>query len=250
MKNHLLVSGLITLLSLPLPAQTTPTTGGEAGLGHPNQSENVALRGKKKDGAPDNKSADAEATPRVKFPRKWDEGRAQLRVVVENPEATELKIEGVQTSAGLFVTKFPASIKAGASEEMVLQYVARTGAGGDIDSVRLLTNQGEKVIEVMQNREAAFTVSARTLDWKVNDALAAKTITITTTKANLRPVGLRVLGAAKPKTEIRNGPPGQFFVDITPASTATPAHFAVMIEFEPAVPGAVSVIQCAIKPAN
>jgi hypothetical protein len=189
-------------------------------------------------------------TPQVKFPRKWNEDRATLRLTVENPEATELKIQGVQTSPGLYVVNFPQTIKAGASGEIDVHYAARAGATGDTDVVRLLTNQGEKEIQVVQEREAAITLDSQTMTWKVGDEGTPKTITLSLEQPGLRAVGLRVFGGKPTQAQLRQISPGRYEIQIAPESTSAPAQFSVMVNLTPEVPGNIPVIQCSVIKAD
>lgn len=192
----------------------------------------------------------AAAKSQVKFARKWNESSASLNVAVENTAKTPLAIEGVQTSANLYVVSFPATIRPGASANLVLRYVARPGASGDVDTVRLLTNQGEKIIEVTQDRESAFTLDPQSLGWTVGEKAAPKAAILTVRQPGLSASAVRVFGDGANRAELQEITPGRYQITITPAATDSPAHFAVMVEMTPEVAGHIPVIQCAVAKAK
>lgn len=184
----------------------------------------------------------------ARFTRRWNETDGLVRLEVENPAATELRIEGVQVTSNLFVVSFPRAIRARGTETLVFRYLARAGTSGDVDLVTLLTNDGLRTIEVHQDREAAFTLDTAQLEWTVGEAKSTKSAVFRATQPGLEPTGVRTFGDAKVRAELRALGAGRFSIDVTPESTDTPQRFAVVVETRPALRGTLPLIQGAIVP--
>lgn len=188
----------------------------------------------------------ASSPKRARFTRKWNESSALLKVTVDNSADSALVIDGVQTTPNLYVVDFPKTIKPKGSDTITVRYAARAGTTGDTDAVRLLTNQGEKEIEVVQDREAAFALDSQSVSWKVGDKLEARTVTLTLQQTELQAVRLRVFGGKFTQAQLQAVSPGKYQIVITPESTAAATQFSVMVELAPGVPGNIPLIRCSV----
>lgn len=179
--------------------------------------------------------------PKVTVPRKWSEARALIHVPIENKARADLKIEGVQATGSLYVVSFPRNIPAGAKDELVVAYAADAGTDANLDLIKLLTNQGAKLIEVVQEREPVAGLEVNKLQWKVGEAPATKNIMLVLVDPAIRAKAVRVFGTGN-KAELVTLGPGQYRIDVTPGSTAKRAEFPVFVDFEPALTGVPNVI--------
>lgn len=168
-------------------------------------------------------------------------------LVVENTDPKPMAVYGVQSTSGLFVVSFPPVIAGGAKGKVTLIYAAKEGAGGATDLVRLLTDHGEKTIQVAHDREPTVRFDATTLLWQQGEKPSAKSITFTMLSTASVPKGVRALGsgAEAALTSLGNG---RYQVSVTPGSTATAETFPVMIEFSPVLPGVATAVYCTITP--
>jgi hypothetical protein len=179
----------------------------------------------------------------------WNETTKPFEITVSNDEARDLKVYGVQTTAGLYVADFPTSIPGKGRAAFVFIYATAPGkaAGGDL--VRILTDRAEKIIEIKQEREPAVQFSATKLAWLQDEFPTAKSVTFTVAAKTTTPKAVEVVGLpGTASLESLGG--GSYRVTIAPLSTAKPQPFIAAIRFEPALPGVPTFISCSVLGKN
>lgn len=166
---------------------------------------------------------------------------------VQNTEEQSLKVFGAQTTSGLYVVDYPKEIGANAQGTVTLLYVARANVSAPADLLRLMTNRGEKVVQINHAREPAITYDANALEWSQGEAAAAKSVTFTMLSAVATPKGVRALGTGNSAVLVALGD-NRYRVEVTPASTEKPGQFSVIIQFSPLLPDVPAAIFCTITP--
>jgi hypothetical protein len=160
-----------------------------------------------------------------------------------------LKVYGVQTTAGLYVADFPASIPGKGQAAFVFIYAASPGKAGGGDLVRILTDRAEKIIEVKQERESAVQFSATKLEWLQDEFPTPKSVTFTVAAKTTTPKAVSVVGLpGTASLESLGG--GTYRVTIAPLSTAKPQQFIAALTFSPALPGVQTFISCSVVGKN
>lgn len=185
--------------------------------------------------------------PSVSLNLKDGEMLRTFGVTVQSDEDQPLKIFGAQTTGGLYVVDFPAEISTKGQGTVTLLYIARQNATGTTDLLRLMTNRGEKVVQVEHGRQAAVVYDATALQWSEGEGNITKSITFTMVSSVAVPKGVRALGTGNSAVLVALGD-NRYRVDVTPASTAKAGQFPVMIQFAPLLPDAPAVISCQILP--
>ena len=176
----------------------------------------------------------------------WQEATKTISVALVNDASDPLKVEGIQTSAGLYVVSYPQTVAPGRSAPIELFYQA-VNATGDLDVIRLLTNQGDKEIQVYHPRQQVVQLSANTLTWTVGEEPAVKTIAFTVNGGTVTPKSAKAYGHGNSAAVTSLGG-GRYQLSITPASTAAAEQFPVVIDFDPKLPGVVVMVNCTVIP--
>lgn len=182
---------------------------------------------------------------KVVVSRKWNEKEALISIPFENKALGELRIRGIQTTGSLYLVSFSSVVPVGGRGEILVNYSAVAGVNADKDLIRLLTNQGEKFVELTQDREPVLALSAEKLQWSVGEAAASKQISLVVRDGTVVPKSVRAYGTGN-SAELRKNGNGGYSIVVTPASTSKPAQFPVIVEFEPALTGVPNVITCAV----
>lgn len=158
-----------------------------------------------------------------------DEALRVFSVTLKNDEEQELKIYGVQTTSGLFVVDFSRTVPAGGQASVSLVYLAKPGVDSTGDSVRLLTDRGEKTIELKHDRPVVARLETKSLQWQVGEKPATKSVFVTVVPRTSVPKGARAMG----KGNMANVEPvgeNRYRVDVTPASTDSLQEFPVLLQ--------------------
>ena len=183
------------------------------------------------------------------LPLAWNETLKPFELTVTNDEDRTLKVYGVQTTPGLYVSDFPASIPAKGQATLVLIYAAAPGKGGNGDLVRILTDRAEKIIEVKPQREAAVQFESTRLEWLQDEPAVPKSVTFTVAAKTTTPKSVRIVGLpGNASPESLGG--GVNRLTVAPLSTAKPQAFIAAITFEPALPGVTTFLSCAVTGKN
>jgi hypothetical protein len=187
------------------------------------------------------------ATPAAPLPSqdfsvklKWSDATGQVTIPVQNTSDKSLKILAVQTSGNFFVADFPKTIPPNKSGDVSLLFDAKTGTSSDSDVLRLKTDQGEKLVRIVHDREQVAVLSSSQLTWTVGEKATAKTTTLRISGNATKAVKARTPGGGTAKLDDLGG--GQFQITVTPKSTAEPTTFPVIIELDPQLPGVTPVV--------
>lgn len=176
----------------------------------------------------------------------WNSRTQAHSVPLANDSDKQLEVLGVQSSSGIFLVDFPQKIAAKKSDSIGFVYHAADNTDGDLDLIRVLTDQGIKDILVKIVRESAVKFDTRELQWTAGDALEAKSATITVTTGTVTPQKVRVAGGHQAVLEAAGA--NTWKVKITPASTAKSGKFVVSVDFDQPLPGTAPVILGVIRP--
>lgn len=178
---------------------------------------------------------------------KASESQRLFSVSVGNSGSTPMSVLGVQTSNGLYAVQFPAVIPPRGSGSFSLLYYASAGTAGVADVMRVLTDQGLIEVEIDHARDPSVQFSVSTLQWQQGQALTAKAVTITVAAGVTSvPVNAFALGGSPAQVTLVSTGAGSYRLSITPNSTAKPATFPVVVQFQPDVPDVVPVITCSV----
>lgn len=188
------------------------------------------------------------APPTYELTAKWNERSSAtvLSVPFKNESEKPLKVLGVQATRGIFIGDFPTTIGAKQEDKIFFVYEAADNTDGDVDLIRVLTDQGIKEILVKIVREAAVKFDTRELTWTAGDAASAKSATLTVTAGTVTPKKVRVTGGHHAVLETAGA--NTWKVSVTPASTAKSGKFAVFVDFDRPLPGTAPVILGVIQP--
>jgi hypothetical protein len=192
-----------------------------------------------------NPSRPSEVTTSKALKLKWDESVRFFEVAVPNEMDRPLEIFGAQTTPGLYIVDYPNKIPPRGKAAVGLVYAARPGTGGSADLLRLLTDHGERLVQIDHEREEAVRLGTTSLQWLVGEPGAAKEVTLSIPGVRTVPKGVRVGGVAN-KAELLAVKEGEFRLVITPGSTSRPGHFPVFVDFERDLPGVAVVIFCSV----
>jgi len=176
---------------------------------------------------------------------KWNETFHAFTVAMANDTDAELRVLAAQTTGGLYLVSLPTVIPAKDQADFSLLYLARPGESGDEGLIRVLTNRGERVITVKNDRaqSAQFDVSA--LHWQQGALPETKVVTLTVAPGTAVPLGARAMGDGNKATLEATGN-GTYQVKVSPASTDQPHLFPVIVIFDQETPGVNSVITCVV----
>ena len=188
------------------------------------------------------------APPTYELTAKWNERSSAtvLSVPFKNESEKPLKVLGVQATRGIFIGDFPTTVGAKQEDKISFVYEAADNTDGDLDLIRVLTDQGLKEILVRIVRETAVNFETRQLVWTVGDTVSAKSATITATAGTATPQKVRVTGGHQAVLETAGA--NTWKVTVTPASTAKSGKFAVFVDFDKPLPGTAPVILGVIQP--
>lgn len=177
----------------------------------------------------------------------WTEKRKNLLVPFNNASDKVLKIEGVQSSTGLFVVDFPKTIPAEATRDIEVLFEPMVGASGTVDVIRLRTDQGVKTLRVSYSRPTVATLASTGLSWYVGETPAPKFVVLQLAQG-VRPKAAKAMRGHG--VEIQDAGGGSYRIVVTPKSTARAETFPVIVQLDPAVPGVLPVIDCTIAPQS
>jgi hypothetical protein len=187
------------------------------------------------------------APPTYELALKWDDRSTNvLTVPLKNESEKPLKVVGVQATRGIFISDYPVTVGAKKESNISFVYSAADNTDGDIDRIRVLTDQGIKEIVLKIAREEAVRFDVKELRWRVGAIADTKTVTITTTAGTAIPRSVRAGNGNRAVLEPVNG--STWRVQITPGSTAKSGQFAVLVDFDRALPGKSTVILGIIQP--
>ena len=170
-------------------------------------------------------------------------------IKVQNAEEQPLKVFAAQTTSGLYLVDFPRAIPAKGEGAVTVVYLAKPGSSGTADLVRLLTDRGEKTVQIDHGRAQVVSLDASSLQWKQGDKAGTKSVIITVAGDATVPKGVRAMGVGNTAAIEALGN-NRYRVDITPASTAKAQQFPVFIQFAPELPGVNAVITCSVTAAD
>lgn len=185
--------------------------------------------------------------PTYEIPLKWNErDTTVLSVPIKNSGDKIMKVLGVQATRGIFVGDYPGTIPAGKEDSLAVIYSAADNTDGDLDIIRVLTDQGIKEVHLKIARETAVQFSARELHWTVGEPLATKTVKLTVAANTATPKNAKALGNHAATLEKISAT--EWNVKVTPGSTAKSGTFLVALEFDRAIPGKATTILGVIDP--
>ncbi len=170
-------------------------------------------------------------------------------IKVQNDEEQPLKVFGAQTTSGLYLVDFPRAIPARGEAAVTVVYLAKPGSSSTADLVRLLTDRGEKVVQIDHGRTQVVALETTALRWNQGEKAGAKSVIITVTPGSTVPKGARAMGTGNTAV-IEALDENRYRIDITPASTAKAQQFPVFIQFAPELPGVSAVITCSVVAAD
>lgn len=186
--------------------------------------------------------ADAQAaTSKATLNAKWTDTSQTFVVEYHNDTNALLRIDGIQTSNGLYVVDFPKNVPKKGSADITLIHSAQPGMSSTVDLVRLLTSDGEKIIQVVHSREAVVSFDTKVLSWTVGGPAAPQTVTITVAPNTSAPTAVRALGEGN-YAKLESLGANTYRVTVTPGTTAQANRFPVFVDFNPALPGVATVI--------
>ncbi|MBI5425308.1 MAG: hypothetical protein HZA32_14610 [Opitutae bacterium] len=178
---------------------------------------------------------------------KWNQrDTTVLLMPFKNGGEKVMKVLGVQATRGVFIADFPSTIPAGKEEAISIVYSAADNTDGDIDAVRVLTDQGIKEVHLRIARETVVQLSTRELHWAAGETLAAKTVKLTVVANTVTPKNARALGNSSAVLEKLS--PTEWNVKVAPGSTTKSGRFVVLLEFDGALPGKATTILGIIDP--
>jgi hypothetical protein len=180
----------------------------------------------------------------------WNETERVLSLQVQNPSpGIDMEIEGIQTTAGLYVVSFPGTIAKGATGTVTLLYEAPDALGATTETVNLKTSLGDKTIEVNVARSPAVSQNVKSLQWTEGDVVAAKAVQISVAASTVIPGDVQVTGAGN-SAVLQNSGDGTYQLLVTPASTSKEEQFAVFVRYIPATAGVMTAVYCSVVSGN
>jgi hypothetical protein len=178
---------------------------------------------------------------------KWNErDTAVLTAPFKNTGSKAMKVLGVQATRGVFVGDFPSTIPAGKEDNISFLYSAADNTDGDVDIIRLLTDQGIREIYLRVVRDDAVNLDTTELRWTVGEAPVAKNARLVVRANTVAPQRVRVTGGHSATLEKVSDT--VWNVRVTPSSTAKSDRFAVFLDFDKALPGRAAVVLGVIQP--
>lgn len=185
------------------------------------------------------------AVPSFSLGLKANEAIRAFEVAVENDDEKPVQVYGAQTTAGLYVVDYPKVIPPKGNGTVKLLYLAKQDSTETVDVVRLLTDAGEKSVQVKHDREPVTHFDVTSLQWSLNETPSAKSVTLTVAPGTAVPRSVKMIGrGATANLEAIGG--NQYRISVTPSATDKPRQFPVSIQFAPAFPGIPNVISCAV----
>jgi hypothetical protein len=192
-------------------------------------------------------STDQLAVPTYEISLGWSaRDTTVLTVPFRNTDERPLRILGVQATHGLFVGDFPSVVAPGREETIAFVYRAAEQTDGDLDLIRVLTDQGIREVRIKVVREEALTLDLPEVRWTAGDPVAAKIVKATVRPGTVQPVRARATGGHAAVLEKVSDT--VWNIRITPASTARSGTFAVFLDLDRPLPGRASVILGTIQP--
>jgi hypothetical protein len=184
-------------------------------------------------------------TPSLSLGLKSNEAIRTFSVAVQSNEDTPMTVFGVQTTSGLYVVDYPKVIGPKTQATVTLLYIAKSNSTESVDLLRLMTNHGEKVVQITHDREQAIKFDTTSLQWQQGEAPNAKVVNLTVAPNSSVPKGIKIMGSGNTATlEDLGG--GHYQISVVPVSTAKVSEFPAFIQFVPALPGATTTISCSI----
>jgi len=178
---------------------------------------------------------------------KWNQrDTTVLPVPFKNGGEKVMKILGVQATRGIFVADFPSTVPAGKEETISIVYSAADNTDGDMDVIRVLTDQGIKEVHLRIARETVVQLSTRELHWTVGETLAAKTVKLTVAANTVTPKNAKALGSSSAVLEKLS--PTEWNLKVTPGTTVKSGTFVVVLEFDRPLPGKATTVLGIVDP--
>jgi hypothetical protein len=174
------------------------------------------------------------------------ESSRHFSVAIPNGTDKPIKVFGVQTSAGLYVTDLPKTISPKGKTTIPIFYVDEPGSSGVTDFIKVLTSEGVKTIVINHDRESVIKFDKTALSWNQGDPAAGKTVTLSVLSTSTVPIAVTALGEGNKATLSANGK-GSWTITVTPGSTKLATSFPVAVTLSPALPGVSPVIYCDIE---
>lgn len=176
----------------------------------------------------------------------WNEKtKDKLSVPLSNSGDTVLAVLGVQATRGIFIVDFPSKVKAKGEDKINFIYDAADDTDGDMEVIRVKTDQGIVVLNVHITRQAAVTFDKKELNWKTGAKADPQTVTIKIPNGQVSPKKLKVSGSGN-KADLVKVDGQTYQVKVTPALTAKSTQFAVTVQFDQPLPGVAPVIRCVV----
>lgn len=180
--------------------------------------------------------------PQFEIAVGWnDRTKDKLSVPLTNASDKPLQVLGVQATRGIFIVDYPNKIKAKGDDLIDFIYDAADNTDGDMEVIRVKTDQGIKLIHVQIKRSAVFNFDTRELRWKVGGKADTKTVTLKVPDSQVAPKRAKSSSGGH-TAEIEKVDGTTFRIKVTPSSTDKATQFAVAIEFDQPLPGVAPVI--------
>lgn len=178
---------------------------------------------------------------------KWnDKSVDRVQVNLTNDTDLDWQIYGVQSTSGLFVVSYDSAVAAHAVGKLIFSYDATENSETELESIRVKTSNGIKVIDIKAQRENAASFERKSLRWDVGESASPKSISLSLAPGTAALKKATVGGGLGHSAQVINLGEGRYRIDITPKTTEKAQEFPVFLEFSPALPGVGRVIVCTI----
>lgn len=187
----------------------------------------------------------APQTPVVTLGLKPNEAHRVFTVTLRNPEKRDWLVYGIQATGCFYVVDVPKRIPGDGKAEVQLMYIAKPGVTSGVGLVSIMTDAGEKIVELNHGREQTASLDISSLEWRQGAPAEAKSVILSLPPGTAVAKSVRAMGSGNSVTlePIGNG---QYRISVTPSSTRKAQKFPVFIEVTPAVPDFSPVILCTI----
>jgi len=176
---------------------------------------------------------------------KWNEASRHLSVPIDNSDDTPLKVLGVQSSTGLFITSFPSNVPAHGSKDLTVMFIEDRLQESDGGYLRLLTSKGIVNINIATDREKVVFFDTKRLVWARSELGVEKSFAIEVPTGVSVPIDLRPIQGVELKLTAVGS--NKWTVSVKPTTALTRRAFPVFVEFSPILPGAQTVVACEIS---
>jgi hypothetical protein len=186
------------------------------------------------------------APPTYELALSWSEKSSELlSVPIRNESAKPLKVLGAQATGGVFIGEYSALIEPGQQGSISFFYQGAADTDEQTAIIRLLTDQGIKVIRINLLRQEVVQVDTRELHWIAGDKTDEKIVTLTVAAGTVMPLKARTSGG---RVRLEAVDATTWRLHIAPASTEHSGQFPVFVDFSPALPGKAVVILGVVQP--